>query len=131
MLNSDPPDHTRLRRHVARAFTMRRVELLRPRVEVITEDLLAGLSDDLVDLVEEFAFPLPVKVVCESLASRGRSRSAGCSTVSPTWRWPVNERSVGHRVRNYLSAQRMQVVVAGSASSRSAVIGRWQRAQLS
>lgn len=67
MLNSDPPDHTRLRKHVARAFTMRRVELLRPRVEEITEDLLAGLSGDIVDLVDEFAFPLPVTVIGELL----------------------------------------------------------------
>jgi cytochrome P450 len=66
MLNSDPPDHTRLRKLVARAFTMRRVELMRPRVEEITEDLLAGLSGE-VDLVDEFAFPLPVTVICELL----------------------------------------------------------------
>ncbi|TDV40947.1 cytochrome P450 family protein [Actinophytocola oryzae] len=66
MLNSDPPDHTRLRRLVARAFTMRRVELLRPRVEEITENLLDGLSGE-VDLTDAFAFPLPVTVICELL----------------------------------------------------------------
>jgi cytochrome P450 len=66
MLNSDPPDHTRLRKLVAKAFTMRRVELLRPRVEEITDTLLAGLSGE-VDLVKEFAFPLPVTVICELL----------------------------------------------------------------
>jgi cytochrome P450 len=68
MLNSDPPDHTRLRRLVAKAFTMRRVELLRPRVEEITEELLAGLAGrDQVNLLDEFAFPLPVTVICELL----------------------------------------------------------------
>jgi len=66
MLNSDPPDHTRLRKLVAAAFTMRRVEQLRPRVEEITEDLLAKLSDQ-ADLVADFAFPLPVTVICELL----------------------------------------------------------------
>ncbi len=66
MLNSDPPNHTRLRKLVAKAFTTRRVELLRPRVEEITEDLLAGLSGD-VDLIDDFAFPLPVTVICELL----------------------------------------------------------------
>ncbi|HEX6359196.1 cytochrome P450 [Actinophytocola sp.] len=66
MLNSDPPDHTRLRKLVAKAFTMRRVELLRPRIEEITDNLLAGLSGE-VDLVDEFAFPLPVTVICELL----------------------------------------------------------------
>ncbi|HYQ68185.1 cytochrome P450 [Actinophytocola sp.] len=66
MLNSDPPDHTRLRKLVAAAFTMRRVEQLRPRVEEITEDLLASLPDR-ADLVEDFAFPLPVTVISELL----------------------------------------------------------------
>lgn len=66
MLNSDPPDHTRLRKLVAKAFTMRRVELMRPRIEELTEELLAGLSGD-VDLIDRFAFPLPVTVICELL----------------------------------------------------------------
>lgn len=68
MLNSDPPDHTRLRKLVATAFTMRRVELLRPRIEQLTDDLLADLAgQDRVDLVDAFAFPLPVTVICELL----------------------------------------------------------------
>jgi cytochrome P450 len=66
MLNSDPPDHTRLRKLVTKAFTMRRVEQLRPRVEQITSQLLDGLSGE-VDLIDEFAFPLPVTVICELL----------------------------------------------------------------
>ena len=68
MLNSDPPDHTQLRKLVATAFTMRRVELLRPRIEQITDDLLTGIAgQDRVDLVDDFAFPLPVTVICELL----------------------------------------------------------------
>jgi cytochrome P450 len=68
MLNSDPPDHTRMRTLVAKAFTMRRVELMRPRVAEITEDLLAHLAGhDRVDLVDAFAFPLPVTVIGELL----------------------------------------------------------------
>lgn len=68
MLNSDPPDHTRLRNLVVKAFTTRRVELLRPRVEEITEDLLTAMAgQDRVDLVDAFAFPLPVTVICELL----------------------------------------------------------------
>lgn len=66
MLNSDPPDHTRLRKLVAKAFTMRRVELLRPRIEAITEELLAGMSGE-VDLIDAFAFPLPITVIGELL----------------------------------------------------------------
>ena len=44
MLSADPPDHTRLRRLVAGAFTARRIEALRPRIEEITDELLAAMS---------------------------------------------------------------------------------------
>ncbi|MCA1222672.1 cytochrome P450 family protein [Streptomyces sp. 8L] len=68
MLQADPPDHTRLRRLVAREFTGRRVEALRPRVERITDELLdAMLPAGHADLVDALAFPLPVTVICELL----------------------------------------------------------------
>jgi cytochrome P450 len=69
ILSMDPPEHTRLRKLVAKAFTQRRVEVLRPRVR----ELADGLIDELlangapVDLVEYFALPLPVAVICEML----------------------------------------------------------------
>ncbi|MFC6881635.1 MULTISPECIES: cytochrome P450 family protein [Actinomadura] len=67
----DPPDHTRLRGLVARAFTPRRIARLRPRVEAITGELLDTLPDravdGVVDLIEHFAYPLPVSVICELL----------------------------------------------------------------
>lgn len=67
----DPPDHTRLRGLVAKAFTPRRVARLRPRVAAITErllDALPGLAEDgVVELVEHFAVPLPVEVICAAL----------------------------------------------------------------
>ncbi|MDU0291306.1 cytochrome P450 [Saccharothrix longispora] len=68
MLNMDPPDHTRLRKLVTKAFTARRVELLRPRVREITRSLLdeAAARGD-VDLVDALAFPLPITVICEML----------------------------------------------------------------
>src|SRR5690606_9692975 len=68
----DPPDHTRLRRLVSSAFTVRRVEQLRPRVQA----LVAGLLDDMaaaardggpVDVIARFAFPLPSMVITEML----------------------------------------------------------------
>ncbi|HEX8006553.1 MAG TPA: cytochrome P450, partial [Trebonia sp.] len=68
LLNMDPPDHTRLRRLVSKAFTPRRVESLRPRVEAITASLADAIEGrDEVDLVESFALPLPVTVICELL----------------------------------------------------------------
>jgi cytochrome P450 len=68
MLTADPPEHTRLRKLVGRAFLPRRMELLRPRVQEITDDLIDAFpeSGD-VDLVGAFAFPLPMKVICEFL----------------------------------------------------------------
>ena len=71
MLVVDPPDHTRLRRLVAAAFSVRRIEGLRPRVQAIVDDLLDGIAarapDDVVDLVATLAFPLPFTVICELL----------------------------------------------------------------
>ena len=71
MLAVDPPDHTRLRRLVASAFSLRRVEALEPRIREIIADLLDDLAvkgpDATVDLVPNFAFPLPFTVICELL----------------------------------------------------------------
>jgi cytochrome P450 len=68
MLNSDPPDHERLRRLVNKAFTARRIEQMRPRIEEITAGLLADIgSRTEFDLLDEFAFPLPITVICELL----------------------------------------------------------------
>ncbi|MGX1134186.1 cytochrome P450 [Streptomyces glaucescens] len=68
LLVADPPRHTRLRALVTRAFTARRVEALRPRVRRITDDLLdAMLPLGRADLVESFAYPLPITVICELL----------------------------------------------------------------
>ena len=68
MLNSDPPDHERLRRLVNKAFTARRIEQLRPRIEEITASLIAGIGPAAdVDLLDAFAFPLPITVICELL----------------------------------------------------------------
>jgi cytochrome P450 len=80
MLLVDPPDHTRLRRLVASAFTIRRVEALRPRVQMIIDELLDGIAaedaDRPVDLVARFAFPLPFTVICELLGVPDADRVA-------------------------------------------------------
>jgi pimeloyl-[acyl-carrier protein] synthase len=68
MLDRDPPDHTRLRGLVSKAFTPRVVETLRPRIQQIVDGLLDAAQDKRsMDLVEEFAYPLPVIVICEML----------------------------------------------------------------
>jgi cytochrome P450 len=69
MLNADPPDHTRLRRLVSKAFTPRMVEGLRPRAQAVCDALLDEVDDGGpdVDLVAALAFPLPFTVICDML----------------------------------------------------------------
>ncbi|MCW8378381.1 cytochrome P450 family protein [Streptomyces justiciae] len=72
MFTAYGPDHKRLRNLVAKAFTARRTAALRPRVEAITDALLdrvteAGGDRQVVDLREEFCYPLPIQVIGELL----------------------------------------------------------------
>jgi hypothetical protein len=68
MLSQDPPNHTRLRKLVSKAFTPRAVEALRPRAQAITDALLdeAFARGDL-DIVRDLALPVPATVICEML----------------------------------------------------------------
>lgn len=67
MITADAPDHTRLRRLVSRAFVPRRMALLRPRIQEITDELIDALPESgEIDLME-FAFTLPMRVICEFL----------------------------------------------------------------
>ena len=66
LLFLNPPDHTRIRSLVSRAFTPRRVERLRPAVEAMTEELLAPMAEaGECDLIDALAFPLPANVISE------------------------------------------------------------------
>ena len=68
LLDLDPPDHTRLRSLVSKAFTPRSVASLTPRIEQIIEELLDEVGGrERFDLIEDFAFPLPVIVIAEML----------------------------------------------------------------
>ncbi|MEU2559332.1 cytochrome P450 [Streptomyces longispororuber] len=68
LLNIDPPDHTRLRRLVAKAFTPRRVAEFAPRVQELTDRLIDGFAEKgEADLIHEFAFPLPIYAICDML----------------------------------------------------------------
>jgi len=101
MLVVDPPDHTRLRRLVAGAFSVRRIEALQPRIEAIVGDLLDGIAgrgpDAVVDLVSCFAFPLPFTVICELLGVPGSERdelARGLAVLlAPAATAPENERA--------------------------------------
>jgi cytochrome P450 len=68
MLQQDPPDHTRLRGLVVKAFTARRVEDMRPRIQHIVDETLDAIAGQRrMDLIEDFAFRLPVTIICDML----------------------------------------------------------------
>lgn len=68
MLMTDPPDHTRLRSLVSKAFTPRTIEQLRPRIQQITDELLDAVQEQgKMDLIIDFAYPLPITVISEML----------------------------------------------------------------
>ena len=68
MLFQDPPDHTRLRALVSRAFTPRVVEVMRPHIQEIVDGLLDHVDGArAMDVIEDLAYPLPVTVICEML----------------------------------------------------------------
>jgi len=70
MLDRDPPDHTRLRRLVSKAFTPRAIEALRPRITSLVDSMLDAIDgQSQVDLVDALAFPLPFSVIAEMLGT--------------------------------------------------------------
>jgi cytochrome P450 len=105
ILTSDGETHTRLRKLVSRAFTVRRVTELRPAVRRITDALLDRLADAApgpVDLVERFSYPLPITVICDLVgipeADRAEWHECARALVSrspdrlgPAVRWAVEQ----------------------------------------
>ena len=68
MLQQDPPDHARLRGLVVKAFTARRVEDMRPRIQQVVDQTLDRIVErGHMDLIEDFAFRLPVTIICDML----------------------------------------------------------------
>ncbi|MFI1889340.1 cytochrome P450 [Streptomyces jumonjinensis] len=79
LLSSNPPDHTRLRKLVAKEFTPRRVEALAPRVQALTGELLDAMlarPAGRADLVEALSLPLSMGIVCELLGVPSLDRTA-------------------------------------------------------
>lgn len=88
MLNKDGPDHRRLRRLVTKAFTPRIVEQMRPRIQEIADELLDAVEPrGEMDLVDDYAFPLPIVVIAELMGipadDRNRFRTWSNTVVSP------------------------------------------------
>jgi len=84
-LTMDPPDHTRLRGLVSRAFTPRTIARLQPRIQALADELLGshGAGPGELDVVEQLAYPLPVRIISELLGvpAGDRPRFAGWSAA--------------------------------------------------
>ncbi|WP_410599961.1 cytochrome P450 family protein [Amycolatopsis sp. lyj-90] len=105
MLNSDPPDHTRLRKLVNQAFTSRTVSRLRPRIEQITAELLDGIGDaGRTDLLPAFAVPLPIRVICELLGVHAGDQPSFVkwSNTMVAWSTPEELRDAAAQMHAYL-----------------------------
>ncbi len=107
MLLMDPPGHTRLRKLVSRSFTLRRMEALRPRVEEIATQLLDDLpATGTVDIMAEYAFLLPVYVICELLGVPAEDRDdfASWSNVMVDESTRDQSMEAGAKLHAYLTA---------------------------
>ncbi|MGH3164289.1 MAG: cytochrome P450 family protein [Trebonia sp.] len=109
MLFSDPPDHTRLRRLVSKAFTSRAIERLRPRIGQAADELLEALSGGVpVDLIDGYALPLPVIVICDLLGVPASDRAAfrewTLGFVTDLLPDAEDKAVIGMRISEYLSA---------------------------
>jgi cytochrome P450 len=75
-VDSDPPDHTRIRGLIRQAFTFRRIERLRPWIEQTVREMLDVVAPaGEADLLEALAYPLPIAVICELLGSPATDRA--------------------------------------------------------
>jgi cytochrome P450 len=112
MLHADPPDHTRLRRPVQKAFTPRRAAP-RPRAEEIAAGLLdemAAARGDVIDLLDAYARPLPIAVLCELLGIPVADRAWIAVTVAA-----YDERAEHERVEQELAAYFTELIAARRA----------------
>jgi cytochrome P450 len=71
LLLDDPPRHTRFRRLVNKAFTLKRIEVLTPWITSVADELLDEAGRDEVDIVQHYTIPLPVKVIARLLGIPG------------------------------------------------------------
>jgi cytochrome P450 len=132
MLRLDPPDHTRLRGLVSKAFTPRAVEAMRPRIEALVDELLGrarGRAE--LALVQELAAPLPVIVIAEMLgvppADHAWFRRMSDESIKLLGDSSIEERLEGVRATRELTEYFRRIVEERRASPRddlvSAMVG--------
>ncbi|MEU9103877.1 cytochrome P450 [Streptomyces xanthophaeus] len=120
LMNLDAPDHTRLRRLAGKAFKPRLIEQWRPRIEEIVQELLAEIAagGDRADIVSAFAYPLPVRVICEMLGVPREDHP-----VFETW-----ARSIAYTVDPQLVPGELSTEVAAEVEeARTGFIGYFRR----
>lgn len=76
LIQDDPPRHTRFRRLVNRAFTLKRIEALTPWITEVAHELLAAMTSPETDVIQSYAIPLPVKVIARLLGIPGEDYRA-------------------------------------------------------
>jgi cytochrome P450 len=109
ILSFDPPEHSRLRKLVSKAFTVKQVEQLRPRAQEIADGLVDAMlaKGAPADLVEEFALPLPITVICELLGvpfeDRTDFRVWSDAFLSTTKYTPAEVAEYVGRLRDYMA----------------------------
>ncbi|MBO0782561.1 MAG: cytochrome P450 [Ktedonobacteraceae bacterium] len=113
MLTVDPPDHTRLRRLVSKAFTPRMIEQLRPRVQQIADELLDEVQEKgSMDLIMDFAYPLPITVISEMLGIPVADRKSFRAWTQAIVNMQHEESKVAleaflHYIENFLAEKRI------------------------
>jgi cytochrome P450 len=120
MLFLNPPDHTRLRKLVSKAFTPRTVEAMRPHILRLTDELLDGFGGGAVEVMDALAFPLPVTVIGEMLGVPVGDRPpfqslvrASTAALEPTLTGDAMRRAID-------ASEQMREYFAGLVSERRA-----------
>jgi len=135
MLVSDPPDHTRLRALVSKAFTPREVRRLEPRIRAIVDDLLdAAAAGDGMDVIAQFAYPLPITVIAELLGVDPEERDffRDASQKIAVAMGPIADRGVAQQAdvgRGQLSAYFNELIERRRAAPRDDLVSALIRAE--
>jgi hypothetical protein len=124
MVSLDPPDHTRLRRPAARAFTPRRVEAMRPTIQATVDELLDAVDDSRpFDLVQALTFPLPATIVFSFMgvpsADWPRLKAWCGSRASLSFGRPPGSEQVEHATNMAAYRGYLRELVAAKATDRA------------
>jgi cytochrome P450 len=135
MLVTDPPDHTRLRTLVSKAFTARTVSGLAPRIQRLVDELLdAAEARGEMDAIADFAYPLPITVIAEMLGVEPERRDffRSASQKIAVAMGPITDMSVAFRAiegRNELLAYFEELIPKRKADPRDDVLSALVQAE--